>query len=414
MSFLNKLLQDAMKEGASDIHLKHGIVPMIRAKGNLKPLDASSDVLTGQEIEQMALQIMNARQKVDFERNWETDIAYGVPGLGRFRINIFKQRGSISMVIRSIPMRVPDFQELALPPVIQEIANNERGLILVTGVTGSGKSTTIASMISYINQNKNKHIITIEDPIEFLIRDEHSIISQRELGNDTQSFAKALRAAMRQDPDVILIGEMRDKETVETALVAAETGHLVFSTLHTSDSAETLNRILSLFEPHMHQQIRIQLASSLKSVISQRLATSKDGSRFYPAMEILINNKRIAEMILDPNKSKQIIKAIEESHETFGMQSFDQSLMQLVSQQKIDYQEALALSTNPSDFALRYKGVVSLTEKQWNNFDANEEGQVRDEDFGNTLNIEEIEKTDPKVDQDAKDIRINAWLKKGK
>lgn len=356
---LEEILAIAIKKDASDVHLKAGLVPVIRKHGKLRPLQTGLPQLSNNDIEAMAFGIMDEEQQRHFTANKELDLAYGVSGLGRFRVNVFRQRGSTRMVIRNIPFQIPTIEDLNLPSVVKRIADLERGLILVTGVTGSGKSSTLAAMIDEINSTKNKHILTIEDPIEFLIRDRKSIVSQRELGVDTRSFATALRAALRQDPDVILIGEMRDRETIEIAMIAAETGHLVLSTLHTLDAQESINRILTAFEPHQQVQLRLQLASVLKAVVSQRLARRKDKLGFVPAVEVLINNARTREMIEDPQKTKDLRHVIEESKETVGMQSFDQSLMMLVSQDMIELNEALRLASNPEDFHLRYSGVSS-------------------------------------------------------
>lgn len=362
---LEDLLKLAMQKGASDVHLKAGIMPVIRKHGALRPLAANLPPMTGEQIDEMAKELMDERQLRHFEEFHEADLAYGVSGLGRFRINAFRQRGTTRLVIRNIPHQVPSFTDLNLPEAVAKIAQYERGLILVTGVTGSGKSSTLAAMIDDINRKKNKHILTIEDPIEFLIRDRKSIITQRELGVDSTSYARALRAALRQDPDVILIGEMRDRETIEIALLAAETGHLVLSTLHTLDATETINRILANFEPHQQHQIRLQIGSVLRSVISQRLCRRSDRSGFVPAVEVLVNNPRIRELIENPNKTKEIHQAIEESQVAWGMQSFDQSLMDLLTSGKIDFDEALRQSTAPEDFKIRYSGIVSMDGKKW-------------------------------------------------
>ncbi len=355
---LVEILSVALKKNASDVHLKAGLVPVIRKHGKLRPLQQGLPQLTSAEIEAMAMGLLDTDQRRVFAEQKEVDVGFGVSGLGRFRINIFRQRGSVRMVIRNIPFNVPNLDELGLPGILKTIADSERGLVLVTGVTGSGKSSTLAAMIDYINNTQNAHILTIEDPIEFLIRDRKSIISQRELGLDTTTFGAALKAALRQDPDVILIGEMRDAETIEIALTAAETGHLVLSTLHTLDARESINRMLTAFEPYQHEQMRRQIASTLRAVISQRLARRKDGTGFVPAVEILINNARVKEMIEDPERTKDIRNAIEESRDTFGMQSFDQSLMDLLSNDLIDYDEALRLSGNPEDFQLKAAGIA--------------------------------------------------------
>lgn len=365
---LPDILAIALKKNASDVHLKAGLVPVIRKHGKLRPLQQGVPQLTSEEIEEMAMSILDEEQKAIFQKMKEVDIGYGITGLGRFRVNIFRQRGSVRMVIRNIPVNVPNLHELNLPQAIEKIADLERGLVLVTGVTGSGKSSTLAAIIDHINNAKNSHILTIEDPIEFLIRDRKSIISQRELGLDTTTFSSALRAALRQDPDVILIGEMRDKETIEIALTASETGHLVLSTLHTLDAKESINRILGAFEPHQQDQIRRQLAGVLKAVISQRLARRKDKLGFVPAVEILISTQRVKEAIEDPEKTKDLSGIIEESKETVGMQSFDQSLLDLLMHDLIDYDEALRLASNPEDFQLRVSGVAS-GDQQWQSHD---------------------------------------------
>lgn len=363
---LQDILTAAVKKNASDVHLKAGLTPIIRKHGKLRPLQQGLAPLTNSQVEQMAMEILDEEQRRAFAVQKEVDVGYGLTGLGRFRINIFRQRGSIRMVIRNIPYNVPTLEELGLPDILKSIADYERGLILVTGVTGSGKSSTLAAIIDHINNTQNTHILTIEDPIEFLIRDRKSIISQRELGLDTTNFGSALKAALRQDPDVILIGEMRDPETIETAMTAAETGHLVLSTLHTLDAKESINRILGAFPPHEQGQVRRQIASTLKAIISQRLARRKDKTGFVPAVEILINNQRVKEMIEDPERTNDLHIAIEESKDTLGMQSFDQSLMDLLSRDLIDYDEAIKLSSNPEDFQLRAAGIAS-GEQTWHN-----------------------------------------------
>jgi twitching motility protein PilT len=370
---LNEILAKAMGAGASDIHLKHGLMPVLRIHGRLVPIDKKDPRLSSEEISHMADLIMSPLHRRKFSESHEVDMGYGVPGLGRFRVNIFQQRGSVGMVIRAIPFNIKTVRELNLPPVVERLSAYERGLILVTGITGSGKSTTLASIIDHINNSRTGHILTIEDPIEYLIRDRRSIVNQRELGLDTPSYTIALRQALRQDPDVILIGEMRDKETIQTALIAAETGHLVFSTLHTSDATETINRILSAFEPHEQLQIRLQLTGVLRAVISQRLIPKKDKTGVVPACEIMVVNARIKEMIANPQRTREIPLAIEEGS-TFEMQSFDQSLMGLLKQKLVTFEEAKAASTNPDDFDLRYKGITSMDEKKWTGFDNSNAG----------------------------------------
>ena len=391
---LQDILTAAVKKSASDVHLKAGLTPIIRKHGKLRPLQQGLVPLTNAQVEQMAMEILDEDQRKIFAVAKEVDVGYGLSGLGRFRINIFRQRGSVRMVIRNIPYNVPTLDELGLPPILRDIAGYERGLVLVTGVTGSGKSSTLAAMIDHINNNQNAHILTIEDPIEFLIRDRKSIISQRELGLDTMTFASALKAALRQDPDVILIGEMRDPETIEIALTAAETGHLVFSTLHTLDAKETINRILGVFPPHEQDQVRRQIGAVLKAVVSQRLARRKDKTGFVPSVEILINNARVKEMIEDPQRTADLHVVIEESRDTMGMQSFDQSLMDLLSKEMIDYDEAIRLSTNPEDFQLRAAGIAS-GEQSWHDNQGLQD-KARGNQWGDTMNLEIDQPAQPK------------------
>ncbi len=373
---LNDILKIALKGGASDIHLKPGLPPMFRVDGALVPLK-NGERIPPDELQKMAFGIMNESQRARFDETRETDLAYGIAGLGRFRVNVFQQRGTIGIVFRVIPFGVKSIDQLNLPKIIESIAMEQRGLVLVTGTTGSGKSTTLAGMIDYINSNRTCHIMTIEDPIEFLIRDRRSIVNQREIGVDTQSFANALRAALRQDPDVILVGEMRDFETIETALTAAETGHLVMSTLHTLDATETINRIISVFPPYQQKQVRLQLAAILKAVISQRLVPRADGKGRVPAMEILISTARVRECIADKDRTKEIHDAIAKGFTTYGMQTFDQSLMQLVKQELVTYDEALKHVSNPDDFALRFRGIASTSDGTWDDF---EEGDDKPEE----------------------------------
>ena len=375
---LNDILKIALKGGASDIHLKSGLPPMFRVDGALVPLK-NGERLMPEEIQGMAHAIMNPVQKARFEETREVDLAYGIPGLGRFRVNAFQQRGTVGIVFRVIPFGVKSIEHLHLPKVIQSISMEQRGLILVTGTTGSGKSTTLAAMIEYINANRTCHIMTIEDPIEFLIRDRRSIVNQREIGVDTQSFSTALRSALRQDPDVILVGEMRDFETIETAITAAETGHLVMSTLHTLDATETINRIISVFPPYQQKQIRLQLASILKAVISQRLVPRADGKGRVPALEVLVSTARIRECIADKDRTKEIHDAIAKGYTTYGMQTFDQSLMSLVKQKLVTYDEALKHVSNPDDFALRFRGIGSTSDGTWDEFEGNAEPEKAEE-----------------------------------
>lgn len=398
---LDHLLRYCLEKGASDLHLKVGSTPFMRLHGELVPLAENIPALTREQMESMTSKSLDSRQMRIFEEKKEVDVAYAVRGIGRFRINIFRQRGSISMVIRTITMEVPSLQQLGLPPILAALAEQERGLILITGVTGSGKSTSMASMISHINRHKRKHIITIEDPIEFLIRDQNCIITQRELGVDTQSFAAALKAAMRQDPDVLMIGEMRDRETIETALMAAETGHLVISTLHTKDSKETIHRILSYFPADHHEHIRSLLAANLRGILSLRLAKRKNRQGFLPVAEILINNTRISDLILRAAPGESILQAIEESSVTYHMRSFDQSLVELVRNDKITREEALRLTNNTADFELRLKGLNPRGEQEWQDYHSEEaispgSGSLSDDwDHIPKLELEEVLENDP-------------------
>ncbi len=365
---INDILKIAIQGGASDIHLKAGMPPIFRIDGTLLPLK-DAPRLPPEEVSRLSFSIMNDYQRQKFQQENDIDFAYGVPGLGRFRVNVFSQRGAVGMVMRVIPFKILPFETLNLPKVLEKIALNERGLILVTGTTGSGKSTTLASIVDYINANRTCHIVTIEDPIEFLIRDKRSIINQREIGSDTVSFAVAMRAVLRQDPDVIMVGEMRDLETIETALTAAETGHLVLSTLHTLDATESVNRIVGSFPPHQQKQIRIQLASVLRAVISQRLVPRADGRGRVPAVEIMINTAFVRELIEDKDRTKEIPEIIAKSHISWGMQTFDQSLMFLFKNRLITYEEALRQATNRDDFALRVQGISSTDDTRWSDFE---------------------------------------------
>lgn len=357
---INDILKVAAERQASDIHLKVGAHPVMRVDGNLQVMTEFKRLMQEDTIA-MAFSIMSSRQKERFKHQLEIDIAYSVPGLGRFRCNIFQQRGSVGLVLRLIPARIQAFKELLLPPVLEKICEEQRGLVLVTGTTGSGKSTTLASMVDYINTRRVEHIMTIEDPIEFLHRDKKSIINQREVDVDTKGFALALRSALRQDPDVILVGEMRDYETIETALLAAETGHLVFSTLHTLDATESINRIISVFPPHQQKQIRIQLSSVLKAILSMRLLPRADGMGRVPAVEVLISTPYIRDCVENKEKTKLIRDAIAQGTSQYGMQTFDQSLYQLYKNGLITLEEAFRRATNPDEFRLRIQGIQSTS-----------------------------------------------------
>jgi twitching motility protein PilT len=367
---INDLLKFAIERGSSDLHIKVGTHPIIRVDGALQPMVDCKRLMQEDTIA-MAFSIMNSRQKEKFKTALEIDIAYSVPGLGRFRVNIFQQRGSVGLVLRVIPVQVKTCRDLLLPPVIEEIAMDERGLILCTGTTGSGKSTTLAAMIDHINSNEANHIVTVEDPIEFLHRDKKSIVNQREVEVDTRSFAVALRSALRQDPDVILVGEMRDYETIETALTAAETGHLVLSTLHTLDATETINRIIAVFPPHQQKQIRIQLAAVLKAIISLRLLPRADGKGRVVACEILRSTAHIRECIEVKEKTKLLHDVIMQGTTTYGMQTFDQSLLSHYRKGLITYDTALRYSTNPDDFKLRVQGIQSTSDTAKEEMDKN-------------------------------------------
>jgi twitching motility protein PilT len=329
---------------------------VIRVDGKLQPLPELKRLMQEDTIA-MAFSIMNARQKQRFKEELEIDIAYSVPGLGRFRCNIFQQRGTVGLVLRVIPARVQTIRELTLPPVLEQICSESSGLVLCTGTTGSGKSTTLAAMVDQINAQRAENIITIEDPIEFLHRDKKSIVNQREVDIDTRAFSTALRSALRQDPDVILVGEMRDFETIETALLAAETGHLVFSTLHTLDATETINRIISVFPPHHQKQIRIQLSQVLRAVISLRLMPRADGLGRVPAVEVLISTPYIRDCIENKEKTKYIREQIKLGTSQYGMQTFDQSLYVLYKNGLITLDEALRRASNPDEFKLKIQGV---------------------------------------------------------
>ncbi len=366
---INDLLKIAVERKASDLHLKVGAFPVIRIDGTLIPL-ADMRRLMQEDTIAMAFSIMSARQKEKFKNNFEIDIAYNVPNLGRFRCNIFQQRGTVGLVLRVIPAKILSIRDLLLPPVLEKICQEQRGLVLCTGTTGSGKSTTLAAMIDHINTTRNEHVMTVEDPIEFLHRDKKSIVNQREVDVDTKGFSVALRSALRQDPDVILVGEMRDYETIETALTAAETGHLVFSTLHTLDATETINRIIAVFPPHQQKQIRLQLGAVLKAAVSLRLMPRADGLGRVPAAEILIRTNYVRECIENKEKTKYIKDAIQQGTSQYGMQTFDQSLYGLYKSGLITLEEALKRATNPNEFKLKIQGIQSTSDVAREEMDA--------------------------------------------
>jgi twitching motility protein PilT len=355
---IDDLLRTATSHGASDLHLKVGAFPMMRIGGELHPV-GDAPRMKPEDTLDMAFTMMSSRQKQRFKDVSEVDIGYGLNGVGRFRANIFQQRGTVSVVLRLIPDGTKSTSELGLPPVIDQIAGERRGLILVTGSTGSGKSTTLAAMIDRINTTRSGHIVTIEDPIEFLHRDKQSFVTQREVDVDTRSFAEALRGALRQDPDVILVGEMRDSETIETALTAAETGHLVLSTLHTLDATETITRIVSSFPAHQQKSVRLQLAGILKGVISMRLVRSAKGAGRVPAIEVLVSTGLIRDYIVNEEKTYLIREAIAAGTSQYGMQTFDQSLFHLFQSGLISIEEALHNASNADEFRMRVGGILS-------------------------------------------------------
>jgi twitching motility protein PilT len=358
---IDDLLRVAVGKGASDLHLKVGAYPMMRLSGQLVPV-SDDKRLENDDTRKMGDTIMSPAQKKKFEEAQEVDLAYSVAGLGRFRCNVFQQRGTMGMVLRVIPTRILTIDDLLLPPVLKRIADEERGLVLVTGTTGSGKSTTLAAMIDHINSSRTSHVMTVEDPIEFLHRDSRSIVNQREVSVDTRSFAQALRSALRQDPDVILVGEMRDFETIETALLAAETGHLVFSTLHTLDATETINRIIAVYPPHQQKQVRLQLAAVLKAVISQRLIPRTDMGGRVPAVEVLVNTAFIRDCIVDKDKTHNVHGAIAQGTSQYGMQTFDQSIFGLFQQGLISHEEALRWASNVDEFKLKVQGISTTSD----------------------------------------------------
>jgi twitching motility protein PilT len=351
---MEKIIKAAVDRGASDLHIKAGDVFRARIDGKLVPL--TKQRLTPDQTKAIALRLISNdedRGRIDKLRDY--DCSWGMPGIGRFRVNILRQRSSFMVVMRVIPFDVPTFESLKLPSVLAEVANAERGMILVTGVTGSGKSSTMAAIINHINQNQHRHILTLENPIEFLHRDVNCSVTQREIGVDTDDFRMGLRAALRQDPDVILIGEMRDSETIDTAMKAAETGHLLVSTLHTPDAVTTINRVISMFPPEEQEIARLRLAESLHAVVSQRLLPRADGHGRAAALEVLLATGNVRDMIRERDRTSGLHDYIRESREQYGMQTFDQHLMDLVGEDVVTYETALAASTNPADFQLQLR-----------------------------------------------------------
>jgi twitching motility protein PilT len=368
---IKTLLEKMIELGASDLHIKPGIPPVVRVNGTLQRTNYTAP--TPKEMEEVARKVLTPLQREKFESTREVDFAFGVTGLARFRANFYVQRSSIAMVFRHVPVTIQTVDELGLPPVIRELALRPRGLILVTGTVGSGKSTTMAAMIQAINHSMNSSIITIEDPIEFLHRDDKSIINQREVGSDTASFNEALRHILRQDPNVIMIGEIRDVETMEIALKAADTGHLVLSTLHTIDAPQTINRIISFFPPHNHQEVRYLLASTLQGVISQRLIRSADGSARVPAVELLVTTGTVRDCVINPEKTPLLHQIMREGVTTHSMQTFDQALMKLYQDGTVTLDDALRASSKPHELTLRLKGIQATSDQSWKQFEHEEE-----------------------------------------
>ena len=358
---LKQMLVEMLNRKASDLHIRVGIRPHLRVNGRLEQI--ATEPITIDKMDQVVSQILNEKQLERFQRKNEMDLALSVAKLGRFRINLFRQRGTSGIAIRAVNTQVPSFQELNLPEVVKKMAQKNRGLIIITGTTGSGKSTSLAAIIEEMNANRAVNIMTVEDPIEYIYRDKKSIISQREVGGDTESFASALRHAFRQDPDVILIGEVRDLETMSIALTAADTGHLVLTTLHTMNVVETVSRIISFFPPHQHAQIRLLLAGTLESIICQRLLTRSDMPGRVPALEIMVGTGAIKECIINPDKTNDIPDLVADGHIQYGMQTFDQSIMQLYKQGMISFEEAIAQASNPDDFDLRLKGITGAADR---------------------------------------------------
>jgi twitching motility protein PilT len=366
------ILQELIRQAGSDLHLKVGRPPTLRVQGELVSMPHAP--MRPEDLKTLAEQIMSPLQVREFAENKEADFAIGVPGIGRFRVNVDQQRGTIAYAFRSIPYQVSTVEELNLPKIVGEVAMRPRGLVLVTGITGSGKSTALAAMIQHINERRHANIITIEDPIEFLHRDINCHINQREVGTDTRSFAQALRRVLRQDPYVILLGEIRDLDTLDTALKAADTGHLVFSTLHTTDATQTINRVLSFYPPHQQAEVRFALSSALAAVVSLRLVPRKDRPGRVPACEVLINTATVRDNIRDMTQSLDIPDLIKEGTVQYGMQSFDQSLMAWYSRGVISYENALFYSTTPSEFALRVQGVAGSGDTTWDAFQSDVTG----------------------------------------
>jgi len=366
------VLEEMVNCGASDLHLKAGSPPVLRIDGALKVMELPT--MTRDSLVAVVDQILTPRQKKTLEETRELDIGFSVPGLSRFRCNCYWQRGTVALALRRVSAEVPEFETLNLPPIVEELAHRERGLILLTGTTGSGKSTTLAAMIESINRQEKKNIITIEDPIEYLFSDKKSLISQREIGSDCRSFPEGLRRILRQDPDVIMIGEIRDSETMKIALMAADTGHLVMSTLHTVDASQTVERIISFFPPHQQKEVRFNLANTLQAVVSLRLVPTADGKGRVPAAEVMIATAMVKECITDAEKTPRIRDAIQEGVSQYGMQSFDQSLMDFYQRGVITLEEALRNCTDRTQFELKVKGIEGASDSTWVHIGAGRQG----------------------------------------
>lgn len=350
------ILRGAIKRGASDIHIKSGDYVRARIKGTLLPITRQQ--VPPEQARQLALQLIPEWERPNIDKIRDYDCSWGAPGVGRFRVNVYRQRGTMGIVMRVIPVEVPTLEDLQLPPVLARIAEHRDGMVLVTGITGSGKSTTLAAMLNHVNQTQAKHVVTLEDPIEFLHKDMKSSMTQRQVGSDTESFQMGLRAALREDPDTILVGEMRDTETIDIALKAVETGHLLFSTLHTQDAVRTLSRIIAIFPPEEQELVRVRLSESIQAVISQRLVARKDGEGRIAAVEIMVATETIKELILDPERTSEILDLIAGGRQQYGSQTFDQHLMDLVNDDIVDFEVAKAAATNPSDFELRMRTLA--------------------------------------------------------
>jgi twitching motility protein PilT len=365
---IRAVLEKMIAARASDLHLKTGSSPVVRVDGVLYTLEEPPP--NAAELREVVNQLLSEEQRQHFASHSEIDFAFGVAGLARFRVNIFMQRGTPALALRHVPVEVPSIEDLHLPPIIRELAFSPRGLILVTGRTGSGKSTTLAAVIDAINRVTSRNVITVEDPIEFLHRDQMSYVHQREVGLDTHSFRDGLRYMLRQDPDIILVGEIRDLETMSSALMAADTGHLVMSTLHTTDVVQTLQRIISFYPPHQHEEIRLSISTNLKAVVCQRLIPRLDGAGRVPAVEIMVNTPTIREYILNQEKTPLIGGVVSDGTSQYGMQTFDQSVMQLLREGLISEEEALRNCTNPNEFALKLKGITATSDRLWQAVDA--------------------------------------------